>query len=130
MGLVAPIPIRLEKNGRICLNPKLANKSLFSVKNCRCSGKSKLKRVRLVICLSTSTCEKSGFTVTSKFIDDDNAILASAPMLPSYFVSVFATKSLLTFPIAYGITAMFPPAFLGGLSHIKSPEKASVAILN
>ena len=55
IGLEEPIPIRLEKNGRICLKPKLANKSLFSVKNCLCSGNIRLNLVRFVICLSTST---------------------------------------------------------------------------
>jgi hypothetical protein len=41
-GPLLPKPILREKNGRICLKPKLANKSLFSMKNCLRSGKNKL----------------------------------------------------------------------------------------
>lgn len=47
--------------------PKLLNRSAFSRKKLRRSGKKILKRVRLVTCRSTSACAKSGFTVRSKF---------------------------------------------------------------
>ena len=39
------------------------------------------KRVRLVTCSSTSTCEKSGFTVRSRFIPFPTEIFASPPTL-------------------------------------------------
>ena len=71
-------PIVREKNGRMEAVPNW-NKSLFSIKNCRLSGKNRLNRSRLVTCLSTSTCEKSGLMVRSKLSELDNAILASNP---------------------------------------------------
>ena len=76
------IPIRLEKNGLASLPPpKLPNKSLLSTKNCLLSGKPISKRVRFVTTLSTSTFEKSGLMVTSKFKPLPIAILASPPTL-------------------------------------------------
>ena len=62
------IPIRLEKNGDASLElPNWLNKSPLSIKNCLFSGREISKRVRLVTILSTSTLEKSGFIVTSRF---------------------------------------------------------------
>ena len=81
MGTFVPLykPILLEKKGRIFLNPKRPNKSLFSMKNCLLSGKYRLNLDKLVTCRSTSTLEKSGFMVKSRFKEEDIAILASIP---------------------------------------------------
>jgi hypothetical protein len=62
--------MRLEKNGLMPSTPKLANRSPFSRKNCLFSGKRISNRSRLVTWLSTSTCEKSGLKVRSRFREE------------------------------------------------------------
>ena len=47
------------------------------------------KRLRLINCWSTSTCEKSGLMVRSRFNDVEKLILASTPALPCMPVPVF-----------------------------------------
>ena len=68
------------KNGLVIKLPKPVNKSEFSIKNCRCSGKFTSNLVRLTTCLSASTFEKSGFIVKSKFKPEVTPILASNPI--------------------------------------------------
>jgi hypothetical protein len=73
-------PIRLDTKGlAIFSNPIFEKRSLFSRKNVLRSGSKILKRSRLIISLSTSTCEKSGLMVTSRFKDVLTAIFASSP---------------------------------------------------
>ena len=63
------------------------------MKNCLLSGSDISNLVRLVTTLSTSTFEKSGFKVKSKFIPLPMASLASPPIL--YWASESAiVKSL------------------------------------
>ena len=90
-------PIRLEKKGLVLGKPKLENKSAFSKKNCRCSGKNNSNRLRLVTCLSTSTCEKSGCMVKSKFKAEVKLIFASIPM---------------SLPISLGFVILSPAALV------------------
>ena len=74
------IPILLEKKGMASLlPPKFPKRSLLSIKNCRFSGSEISNRVRLVIILSTSTFEKSGFRVISKLSPFPTAIFKSPP---------------------------------------------------
>ena len=129
------IPIRREKNGRVSGKPKVPKRSLFSRKNCLLSGKNNSKRLRLVTCLSTSTCEKSGFTVKSKFSEGVTAILASIPT-PAGKLVLFgrAFKSLSlrgkSFSVATetnGINEIFAPGFGGFSSQIMFPAKAKLA---
>lgn len=73
------IPILREKNGRVDGKLHCPKRSLLSRKNCLLSGKNSSKRLRLVCCLSTSTCEKSGLMVKSKFKEGVMPIFASKP---------------------------------------------------
>ena len=76
------IPMRLEKKGMASLKlPKFPNKSPLSIKNCLFSGREISKRVRLVMMSSTSTFEKSGLRVTSKFKLFPTGIFKSPPIL-------------------------------------------------
>ena len=90
-------------------------------KNCLRSGKNNSKRSRFVTCLSTSTCEKSGFTVRSKLSDEVIAILASPPKSAPFFTASPFWKSRETLPAAKGIIEIFAPGFFGALSQIISP---------
>ena len=74
------IPIRLEKKGiASLLLPKFPNKSRLSIKNCLFSGRDISNRVRLVMMLSTSTFEKSGFKVISRLSPFPTGIFMSPP---------------------------------------------------
>ena len=75
--------------------PNPANRSAFSKKKALLSGKKMLNLVRLVTWLSTSTCEKSGLIVKSKFKEEFKAILASNPPLPVVSVLLFDLSSLM-----------------------------------
>ena len=86
------IPIRREKNGTASLlPPKFLNKSPLSMKNWRFSGREISKRVRLVMILSTSTLEKSGLRVTSKFRPLPIATFKSPPIVSELLVE-FSSK--------------------------------------
>jgi hypothetical protein len=62
------MPILLEKKGlESLLLLKSVKRPLFSIKNCLLAGKEISKCVRSISYWSIATCEKSGFTVTSKF---------------------------------------------------------------
>src|SRR5690606_9455356 len=124
-------PIRLEKKGLASGRPALLNRSLFSRKNCLRSGNLNSNRVRLIICWSTSTCEKSGLTVRSKFNDGVIPTLASNPACKSEeFFAGSASLSLDALPAAYGITEILAPAGGTGSSQISLPEKANIPVEN
>ena len=54
-----PMPIALLKNTSASPPMPTENSPAFSRKNGRFSGKNRLKRSRLICCVSTSTCAKS-----------------------------------------------------------------------
>ena len=120
-------PIRLEKNGRASLKkfPKEPNKSLLSIKNCRRSGKRNSKRVRLVKISSTSTLEKSGLNVKSKFSPSPIAILASPPTKIELSAAL-SSKSFCARPFTYGIKVIGVLDFPSGFSKIRSSANANV----
>ena len=73
------MPILLVNMGLDSLDPRFEKRSALSVKNSLFSGKNNSNLVRLVLCSSTSTCEKSGLKVKSKFSEELSAILISKP---------------------------------------------------
>ena len=81
-------PIRRLKNRSSSCPLPMVNSSEFSWKNGRFSGNRRLKRVRLICCVSTSTCAKSVLTVASRFRLGVMPNLASRPMSPSKSVGV------------------------------------------
>ena len=87
-------PIRLEKNGITSLvDPKSLNKSSFWVKNCLFSGSDISKRLMFTIWSSTSTWEKSGLKVRSRFRAFPIGILASPPIEAFVFLLEFVKSS-------------------------------------
>ena len=120
------IPILLEKKGLASLPfPSSVNRSLFSMKNCLFSGRDISNLVRLVTCWSTSTWEKSGFTVKSRVKELSRINLASPPNSKSSPLIVF-WKSLYAMLLIYGIKDFFETDFPRGLSKYMSPVKAKL----
>ena len=110
------IPIRLEKKGLASLPlPSFEKISLFSIKNCLFSGNEASNLVRLVICSSTSTCEKSGFIVISSVNELSNINFASLPN-SKLFPEDLSSKFLKEIVLIYGIIDFFDFDFTKGFS--------------
>ena len=122
-SLSLAIPILLEKKGLASLLfPNPEKRSLFSIKNCLFSGNVISNLLRLVTCWSTSTCEKSGFTVKSKVSELSIINLASPPNSKLFPFSIFS-KSLYAVEFIYGIIDFLVLDFSRGFSKFIIPVK-------